>query len=286
MSADVYIMVDTDQTFEAFVQSLEQLVQLSFTSQRVPGIEVQYEASDEQKWLAVAEQTYGNDRDRNGKNLDFEEYRYWIRIHARYRENLETTERWRKELAYQIYDQLKATNRYRLLMVDDLQRFLDEYTPETFTRQQGDLSLKTRDLPLDLRLYVGTDRSLEQLVQDSKAYFLTQGLSVDGKTKQTAFSFPWIEIFIQSISSVMKDRDDVKGYEGIEPAGYSYSVRAQARVRLPGGLRIPGERRFRVYQFMSGLFEYLRQTGTYRLLLRDEDEGKMLIEFDPKTERS
>jgi len=54
-----------------------------------------------------------------------------------------------------------------------------------------------------------------------------------------------------------------------------------ARVQLPWGLAVPGERRSWVSELMMRLFEHLKVLGHYRLLLRSEAEDCDLATFDP-----
>ena len=61
----------------------------------------------------------------------------------------------------------------------------------------------------------------------------------------------------------------------------AYDLRVQAGVQIPGGLPVPGERRYRMYEFMMTIFEHLKATGRFRLVLLNGDRCKKMVEFDP-----
>lgn len=119
------ILVDTEQPLQTFVHELEQLLQVSFEKWSEPDADLEgYEFSDEMYTIGITTHEYVNERD-----LLFEEYRYDIGIEAKYHESCEkTNEEWRA-FAQHIFDKLKITGKYRLLMVENLQRKLDQFDP-------------------------------------------------------------------------------------------------------------------------------------------------------------
>jgi predicted HTH domain antitoxin len=117
------ILVDTEQPLQAFVYELEQILHISFEKWSELDADLEgYESSDELYTIGITTHEYVNERD-----LRFEEYRYDVGIEAKYRESWEkTSEEWRA-FAQHIFDKLKATGKYRLLMVENLQRKLDQF---------------------------------------------------------------------------------------------------------------------------------------------------------------
>jgi hypothetical protein len=125
MSQPLDIFVDTTMPLSDFVHELESLL----------GIEFEYVSADDEVWyvfdnpeivLTVGTHTFENDRD-----LRFEEYRYDIELRPlNYRTESEWRER-REKYAQLVFRALQATQKYPLLLVDDLQVKLAEYSPRS-----------------------------------------------------------------------------------------------------------------------------------------------------------
>jgi hypothetical protein len=161
------------------------------------------------------------------------------------------------------------------MLVDNLQSLRGEYTPEDFP-QPSVLTLKARTLPSDMSLYVNSASSPEMLSQNLKHYFQAQGLKVSS-TEEVDFLLPTMSVMVIG-DTVAKSSEEVSS----APTSFSYDIRVKARMQLPGGLAVPGERRYWVYELMMRLFEHLKVLGRYRLVLRDEDENRDLATFDPR----
>ncbi len=133
-SDDVNIFVACEEPIDVFVRDLERILRIPIQ----PGVDEQgtlrskgkpypyvYDGSDHHIKLLIGHQmTLMNDDD-----LDFEDYQY--RIYCCSLGNLPFPQSAQISHAFarSIFEQLKATNRYRLMLVEDIQTKLDEFVP-------------------------------------------------------------------------------------------------------------------------------------------------------------
>jgi hypothetical protein len=265
------IFVNAPLSLENFVRELESLlaIRCEFDSD---AWEEWYVYHESPIWLSIGENDHESHR-----SIDFEDYRYDIMVGIR-------DEKRRQDFARSVFEKLKETKRYPLLLTDyDLQHVLDEYTPENYP-QSSTLVLKARTLPSELILYVDFFASRETLPEDLVAYFAAQGLSVSQGPIKGSLLLPTMVIFVSRVQKAVAYDSIAKTIHEISsaPAGFSYEISAKARVHLPGGLAVPGERRYWVYELMMRLFEHLKVLGRYRLVLRDDDEDRDLAVSDPR----
>ncbi len=123
MSRYISVFVDSELTPEAFSHDLAAI--LGVHLQDVVGEEfIFYEFADDRRWFNVGNHTLENDDD-----LPFEEYRYQIEVGTHGIYDAEKREQVMLDFAREIYEKLKATHKYRLLLVDDVQIKLDEFVP-------------------------------------------------------------------------------------------------------------------------------------------------------------
>jgi hypothetical protein len=127
------VFVDSQAPIEDFVKELEPLLEIKFKRQAMDYsenelrqsmdktyyyckvmTEIWYEFSDPHVALTVAEHDLRNDRD-----MKFEDYRYCIAVRGF--NSWEERKKWREEFAHVVFQKLKATQRYRLLMTDNIQ---------------------------------------------------------------------------------------------------------------------------------------------------------------------
>ena len=266
------IFVNAPLSLENFVKELESLlaIQCKFDSNAWEEWYV-YHEHESPIWLSIGENDHDSDPD-----CDFEDYRYDIQVGIR-------DEKRRQDFARSVFEKLKETKRYPLLLTDyDLQYNLDEYTPED-SLQPSVLILKARTLPSELFLYVDGASSREMLSEDLAAYFAVQGAKISQGPREADLRLPTMTIFVSQAKKVVHHNTIAKISQEISlaPAGFSYEISIQAHVQLPGGIAVPGERRYWVYELMMRLFEHLKVLGRYRLLLRSEAEDRDLVAFDP-----
>jgi len=263
------ILVNAQMPLEDFVRELESLLAIRFQFAS-DSWEEWYEYRGPQIDLWVGMSDYDSH-----DGFNFEDYRYDIQVGGTH------DDKRRQDFARSVFEKLKETKRYPLLLTDyDLQHDLDEYTPEGFPEPSA-LVLKARTLPSELILYVDLVSSSEMLSQDLKNSFQAQGLEVS-HTKEVDFLLPTMSVFVGQVSNILTYDSIAKTNREISPvADVFHTISVKARVQLPGGLAVPGERRSWAYELMMRLFEHLKVLGRYRLLLRSEAEDRELVAFDP-----
>jgi hypothetical protein len=124
MSQSMDIFVGANEPLTTFVLELESLLAVKFQL-RSREDEIWYEVDSPKLVLTVGEHEFENDG-----GLNFEDYRYNI---ALWPINYKTEEEWaqiRNEAAQRIFQQLKATQKYSLILVDDVQVKLAEFSPQ------------------------------------------------------------------------------------------------------------------------------------------------------------
>ena len=123
MSRTLDIFVDFPHKIEYLIKELELILALKFELVS-DGIDNWYEFSNSTITLTIGKHDFENDRD-----IKFEEYPYNLSIRAL---NISTEfdrQNWCNDFASYVFQKLKATERYRLMLVDDLQVQLEEFVP-------------------------------------------------------------------------------------------------------------------------------------------------------------
>jgi hypothetical protein len=123
MSRTLDIFVDFPHKIEYLIKELELILALKFELVS-DGIDNWYEFSNSTITLTIGKHDFENDRD-----IKFEEYPYNLSIRAL---NISTEfdrQNWCNDFASYVFQKLKATERYRLMLVDDLQVKLEEFAP-------------------------------------------------------------------------------------------------------------------------------------------------------------
>lgn len=124
MSRNIHVFVDTAENLEKFAGKLEALLNIKMeVASYVYG--TLYEYRNAQIVLSLGDHDFDNDRDMN-----FEDYRYDIKIRAVNRDTEEERKEWREDFADLVFDKLRETGKYQLMMVDDLQVKLREFHPQ------------------------------------------------------------------------------------------------------------------------------------------------------------
>lgn len=123
MSRTLDIFVDFPQGLEHLIKELEFILALKFELIS-DGTDNWYEFHNSTITLTVGNHDFENDRD-----IKFEEYPYNLSIRALNISNELDRNKWRDEFASYVLHKLKATESYRLMLVDDLQVKLEEFAP-------------------------------------------------------------------------------------------------------------------------------------------------------------
>ncbi|MEG4145161.1 hypothetical protein [Microcoleus sp. Pol12B5] len=123
MSRTLDIFVDFPQEIEHLIKELEFILALKLELVS-DGIDNWYEFRNSTITLTIGKHDFEND-----KELNFEEYPYNLSIRALNISNELDRKKWRDEFASYVFQKLKTTERYRLMLVDDLQVKLEEFAP-------------------------------------------------------------------------------------------------------------------------------------------------------------
>lgn len=125
MSELINILVKTGQPLEKFIGDLEQLLHLSFQRDSDPIYhDITYRFTDEQARIWVYEREIDEEDD-----LPYEKYPYVISIEMRRSKEPEEELARQRELGYRVFETLKKTGKYRLLLFWDMQKLLEKFEP-------------------------------------------------------------------------------------------------------------------------------------------------------------
>ena len=123
MSRTLDIFLDFPQEIEQLVKELEFILAIKFELFS-DGTDNWYEFRNSTISLTLGKHDFENDRD-----IKFEEYPYNLSIRALNISNELERQKWCDAFASCVFQKLKATERYRLMLVDDLQVQLEEFAP-------------------------------------------------------------------------------------------------------------------------------------------------------------
>ncbi|MBC6423068.1 MAG: hypothetical protein GDA43_07785 [Hormoscilla sp. SP5CHS1] len=123
MSRTVDIFVDSQVGIKTLVEEIEFLlyIKLQLISYKD---DTWYEYHNYRITLTLGEHEFENDRDMN-----FAEYRYHISVRAVKSKTETNRQYWRDEFARLVFQKLKASQKYPLMLVSDLQVKLEEFCP-------------------------------------------------------------------------------------------------------------------------------------------------------------
>jgi hypothetical protein len=123
MSESRDIFIDSQTGMANLAKEIESLLDIQFQliSDRY---ETWYEYRNPRISLTLGEHDFENDRDMN-----FEQYRYHLSVRALNLDTEAVRKKWRDEFASFVFQKLKATQKYRLMLVEDLQVKLEEFCP-------------------------------------------------------------------------------------------------------------------------------------------------------------
>lgn len=123
MSRTLDVFVDFPQKIEYLIKELELILDMKFEIFS-DGTENWYEFRNSTITLTIGKHDFENDRD-----IKFEEYPYNLSIRALNISNEFERKKWCDDFASYVFQKLKATERYRLILVDNLQVQLEEFVP-------------------------------------------------------------------------------------------------------------------------------------------------------------
>lgn len=115
MSRGMDVFIASEDTLEDLVKNLELLLKLSARRFSEDG-EIWYELQDDQTLFSVGTHEYINN-----KGINFEDYQYDVEVSAINIKDVRERMKHLEDAAYFIFNQLKNTHKYSILLVDDLQ---------------------------------------------------------------------------------------------------------------------------------------------------------------------
>ncbi len=123
MARTLDIFIASDILVETLRKEITSILNIKLQP-RSDGAETFFEFRDAQVVLTLGTHDLENDRD-----IHFEDYRYQLSVRARNIKNEVQRRKWCEEFAYSAYRKLKATGKYRLMLVDDIQVKLAAFSP-------------------------------------------------------------------------------------------------------------------------------------------------------------
>ena len=121
MSWSIHIFADAPIPVEAFIADVENLFSMVFTY-RSDEYNAWYEYNDATVNVTAGVHDFVNDSD-----IAFEDYHFDVDFWPHYSYEEAVREKWRAEIAPAYFEKLKATGRYSLMLVEDVQLKLAEY---------------------------------------------------------------------------------------------------------------------------------------------------------------
>ncbi|MEZ4668701.1 MAG: hypothetical protein R3E39_12385 [Anaerolineae bacterium] len=124
MSRNINIFVQTDEDENVFVSKLEGELGIQFEVKHNSFGTLYSFFDSNYRWCEVGKHSLVNDR-----NMLFENYQYQIEIGVSNSGSATEREQALLEYAKTIFDRLRATRLYRIMLVEDVQIKIDEYDP-------------------------------------------------------------------------------------------------------------------------------------------------------------
>ena len=126
MSHDFDVFVDATLEPSEFAREIERILGVKLEANPVPNVpELLFRYSDvHTKWFDIILHRLVNDRE-----LDFENFRYELAIGRFNIQSGDDRVRLQQEYGHEIFDLLRKSNKYGLLMVDNLQQCVDRFEP-------------------------------------------------------------------------------------------------------------------------------------------------------------
>jgi hypothetical protein len=125
MSWSVDLFVDAKVPLQQFVREVELICGVQFMKFRSDDRE-RYEYRDPRGVVCLWDD-HGLENDRG---INFEDYRYEMNVRPYRTTHWEKDQRAGYELASRLFEQLKSTSRYRLMLVEELQNRLQVFDPQ------------------------------------------------------------------------------------------------------------------------------------------------------------
>ena len=128
MSWSVDLFVDAQDPMPQFVRDVESACNVKFTP--APALTRPSGMSIAQDSLGVVCLRDDHEAPENDRGINFEDYRYELNVRPYRTTDWERDQKAGDELAARLFEQLKATGRYRLMLVEELQKRLQVFDPQ------------------------------------------------------------------------------------------------------------------------------------------------------------
>ncbi len=128
MTKPLGIFLDSEEPIEKVAEHIEAVLGIKFEVVSL-GRNVLYRFQDGQKWIELSRHSLVNAPDVDGNEINFERYSYDMEVGIYNVEVPENYTRIRLDYAWSIFNSLKATKKYQIVLVDNLQLKLDEFSP-------------------------------------------------------------------------------------------------------------------------------------------------------------
>src|SRR5690242_12780149 len=253
MSFDIQILVAADTSLEQFAQELGELLALPVQPQQ-NRFQLLYELEDAQTNYTVVESDLPNTERAPGDIVHFEDYRFLIFVNEHSILDPKKRLQWQRKRAQDAFDALKATNQYRLLMLDDAFQQLDVFVPQAQALPLSPYTHQAQGLPARIMIFLAGEQSMETIANDLETLLgvVPQAITVDHETQYTFLTE-------QALYQLVRRRIEHPSASNYEQ--YPYNIQVKGRVFAPG------ERRYWQAESARSLFTGLKATGRYYLAL-------------------
>ncbi|MDQ2715704.1 MAG: hypothetical protein M3Z08_12415 [Chloroflexota bacterium] len=272
MSFNIRIFVAADTSLAHFAQELGELLALPAEYQQ-NRFNFFYRLADANTLYTVVESDFPNLERATGHIVPFEDYRFLIYVDEHSIRKPEKRLQWQQKRAQDAFNALKATNTYRLLMVDDGFNQLDAFTPPGQDLPLSKYAQQAQGLPAHMMIWLASDQPMAAIAADLERLLeiAPQVIPVDDETQ---YSF----LTEQTRYQLVRHRIEHPSNRNYQE--YPYIIHVKGRVFTPG------ERRYWQAESARALFAQLKATGRYYLALLGDFERRdasyeVLDSFEP-----
>jgi len=253
MSFDIQILVAADTSLARFAQELGELLALP-AEYRQNGFDFFYRLLDTHTLYTVVESDLPDAERAVGEVVHFEDYRFLIFVNEHSIRKPEKRVQWQRKRAQDAFDALKATNRYRLLMLDDGLNQLEAFTPPGQDLPLSEYAQQAQKLPASIMISLASDQPMAAIATDLE---MLLGISSQVITGDNVTDY----VFLTEQTRYRLVRRRIEHPSTRNYQEYPYIIHINSRVFTPG------ERRHWQNESARALFAQLKATGRYYLAL-------------------
>lgn len=251
MSSYKNIFVEGDLTLEELVEILKGMLDITHEYYH-PERGMPYNLYEEHTDIRIGENTFFNYDD-----LNFEDYHYEIDLRGIHFKDGGERSHWEYQRALYIFNRLKETGKYRLMLTFDEQIKDEEFIPPQYQQPPSDYAIKAQQLPEDITIHTRGNVPISDFVHE-----LEQLLHTSAKEIVVDSDYSWYHLY--------DGRAQYHVSPKATPGHYDIDVK--------GRVYIPGERRYWQFESARNLYEQLKSTGKYTLQLKG-NRGHIFEEY-------